>query len=54
MDPRARPSLALLIALSLAGCGLVGDILVAGFWAGVVVLVLVPALVVWGVFQLFG
>lgn len=48
-----RPVLALLLVLTLASCDFVGDVFEAGFWIGVILVVLVIALVVWGIFQLF-
>ena len=39
--------LLLLVTLALPGCELVGDLLAAGFWAGVIVLALGIALIVW-------
>lgn len=39
--------LLLLLTLSLSGCDLVGDVLEFGFWAMLIIVVLVIALVVW-------
>lgn len=40
-------SLILVLALSTAGCELIVDILQVGFWAGVIIVVLVLALIWW-------
>lgn len=40
-------SLLLLLTVSLSGCDLVGDVLEFGFWAMLITVVLVVALVVW-------
>lgn len=53
MDSRLRLPPSLLLVLLLGGCDFVGDVFEAGFWVGVIVVVVILALVVWGVFQLF-
>jgi hypothetical protein len=42
-------SLLMLSALTLAGCQIVGDIFKAGVWVGVIAVVGVIALIVWGI-----
>lgn len=42
-----------LLALPLAGCELVGNIFEAGMWTGVIVVVAVIALIVYGASRLF-
>lgn len=44
----------LLVSLALAGCDLVGDILEFGFWAIVIVVAVIIALIVWGTRRLRG
>ena len=49
IQPRlARPFLLLPLVLSLNGCRVVGGIFKAGVWVGVIAVVAVIALVVWG------
>ncbi len=43
----ARLLLVLLLAVATAGCELAGDIFEAGIWAGVIMVVLAIALVLW-------
>lgn len=45
--------LLLTVTLGLSGCDLVGDVLEFGFWAVLIVIVLVIALVVWIFRKLF-
>ena len=45
--------LLLAVTLGLSGCELVGDVLEFGFWAVLIVIVLVIALVVWIFRKLF-
>lgn len=42
-------SLLMLSSLTLAGCQVVGDIFKAGVWVGVIAVVGVIALIVWGI-----
>jgi hypothetical protein len=54
MDHRPyRLVLGLLLALSLSGCDLVGDILEAGFWIGAIVVILILVLIVWVISKIF-
>lgn len=45
--------LSLLLTFTLSGCDLVGDVLEFGFWAMLIVVILVVALVVWILKKIF-
>lgn len=53
MNGRVRLLPALLLALALTGCDLVGDVFEAGVWIGVLVVIVVLVLVAWVLFQVF-
>lgn len=43
-----------LLAVSLTSCELAGDIFEGGFWTGVILVVVVIGVVLYGVFRMFG
>lgn len=45
--PLLRAALLFIISISFAACELVGDIFQAGFWVGVVIVVLILAIIGW-------
>ena len=45
MTGRIARTLPLIVLLGLGGCELVGDVLAVGFWAGVVLMVIVLGLI---------
>lgn len=49
-QPQIAPLVALVpLALSLNGCAVIGGIFKAGLWVGVIAVVVIIALIVWGV-----
>lgn len=54
MDARFRLAVALTLAVGLAGCDLVGDVLEFGFWVAVILIAVVVALVFWIVRKMRG
>ncbi len=52
-SPLLRLLLIVLLALGLSGCELIVDIFQAGVWMGVLLVIAVIALIVWGVVRLF-
>lgn len=48
-----RMAVLALLALPLAGCEVIGDIFQAGMWTGVIAVIAVVALIVYGVSRLF-
>ena len=39
--------MALLVAMSFTSCQAIGDIFKAGFWVGIIVVIIVVALIIW-------
>jgi uncharacterized membrane protein YcjF (UPF0283 family) len=52
-SPFLRLLLIVMLALGLSGCELIVDIFQAGVWMGVLLVIAVIALIVWGVMRLF-
>lgn len=48
-----RLLLIVVLALGLSGCELIVDIFQAGVWMGVILVIAVIALIIWGVVRLF-
>ena len=46
-DLTARLSLILLLAMSAAGCDIVGGIFKAGVWVGAIIVILIIAVIMW-------
>ena len=43
-----------LLATTLTSCELIGGIFKAGVWSGVIIVVIVPALIIWLIAKVFG